>query len=130
LEHDEGDLKNFKLWTEAFIEGSYFEGSWNKGERIKFLTPAGEGMSSIIAENIPFEFLSIKHLGFIKNGVEDVESPEVKSWAPVFENYTFRDRDGATELNVDMDVVQEFEEHMNSAWPKALARLKGICERR
>jgi uncharacterized protein YndB with AHSA1/START domain len=120
--------ESYRTWTAAFAEGSYFEGSWNKGEKIKFLTPAGEGMISIIAENKPFEFISIKHLGIIKDGVEDTESPESKSWAPAFENYTFSERDGATEVKVDMEVAPEFEEFMNSTWPKALARLKEICE--
>ena len=46
------------------------------------------------------------------------------------ENYTFKERDGATELKVDMNVAPEFEEYMNSVWSKALARLKEICERR
>ncbi|MFH0728923.1 MAG: SRPBCC domain-containing protein [Pseudomonadota bacterium] len=124
------DPEIYTLWTQAFAEGSYFEGSWDTGESIRFLTPEGEGMNSVIAENIPFDFISIKHLGIIKGGVEDTQSPESKSWAPAFENYTFKERDGATELKVDMDVPPEFEAYMNSAWPKALARLKEICERR
>ena len=33
-----------------------------------------------------------------------------------------------TLLKVDMDVTSDFEEYMNNAWPKALARLKEICE--
>jgi hypothetical protein len=124
------DQETYKLWTITFAEGSYYEGSWNKGEKIRFLTPEGEGMTSIIAENIPFDFISIKHLGSIKDGIEDMESPESKSWASAFENYTFRERDGATELRIDVDAPPEFEEYMNSAWPKALARLKEICEER
>jgi hypothetical protein len=123
------EQETFRDWTEAFAAGSHYEGSWNKGERIKFLTPEGDGMTSIIAENKPFEFISIKHLGIVKGGVEDTESPESKSWAPAFENYAFKERSGVTELIVDMEVAPEFEEFMNSAWPKALARLKAICER-
>ena len=122
------EQETFKVWTEAFAEGSYYEGFWNKGERIKFLAPDGDGMTSIIAEIKPFEFISIKHLCIIKDGVEDTESPESKSWAAAFENYTFQERDGATELKVDADVPPEFKDYMNSAWPKALARVKGICE--
>jgi len=85
-------------------------------------------MTSIIAENKPYEFISIKHLGCVKDGTEDTESPESKSWAAAFENYTFSEREGATEVKVDMDVTSEFEEYMTNAWPKALARLKEICE--
>ncbi len=122
------DPEGFKVWTAEFCEGSYYEGSWTKGKSIKFLTPDGDGMTSMIAENKPYEFISIKHVGCIEGGVEDPDSTINKSWEPAFENYTFRVREGATELKVDMDVNSEFEEFMNSAWPKALARLKEICE--
>jgi hypothetical protein len=120
--------ESFKVWTAAFAEGSYYVGSWEKGKKIRFLIPDGNGMVSMIAENKPFEFISIKHLGFIKDGVEDTESPEIKSWAPAFENYTFSERDGATEVKVDMDILPEFDDFMKSTWPKALASLKKICE--
>jgi len=104
----------FKLWTSEFAEGSYFEGSWNEGDRIRFLTPGGEGMTSVIAESRPHEFVSIKHLGFIKDGVEDTESEAVRSWAPAFENYTLSDAGGgATRLDVDMDVTPDFEDFMS-----------------
>ena len=123
------DPETYKLWTRAFGEGSYYEGSWGKGEKIWFLTPEGEGMFSTIVENKPFDFISIKHLGIFRNGVEDTKSPESKSWASSFENYTLEERDGATELKVDLDVPTEFEDFMNSTWPNALADLKKICER-
>lgn len=85
-------------------------------------------MTSVIAENRPHEFLSIRHLGIIKDGVEDTESEEARSWAPAFENYTFSASGTSTELAVDMDVTPEFEEYMVETWPKALAKLKAISE--
>lgn len=36
-------------------------------------------MTSVIAENKPLEFISIKHVGYINNGIEDTESPGVKA---------------------------------------------------
>ncbi len=97
-------------------------------ERIRFLSPDGCGMTSVIAENRPHEFLSIRHLGIIKDGVEDTESEEARSWAPAYENYSFSASGTATELAVDMDVTPEFEEYMVKTWPKALAKLKAISE--
>lgn len=123
------DPEGFKSWTAAFAEGSCFEGSWGRGEKIRFLTADGYGMASMIAENRPLEYISIKHLGIIKDGVEDTDSPESQSWVPAFENYTFRELKDATELQVDMDVAPQWEQYMKTAWPKALARLKEICER-
>jgi len=120
----------FRLWTAEFVEGSYYEGSWGQGARIRFLAPDGNGMVSVIAENRPHEFLSIKHIGYVKDGVEDTESEMVRSWAPAYENYTLSDAGDATELAVDNDVTPEFEEYMTKVWPLALARLKTLCESR
>ena len=122
------DPEGYKAWTDAFAAGSYFEGSWEKGQSIKFLGPEGDGMTSVIAEYRPFEFVSIKHLGYVKNGIEDTESPEIKAWAPSFENYTFSENKGVSEVKIDVDVDSEWEEDMEQAWPKALAKLKMICE--
>jgi hypothetical protein len=120
--------ETYKDWTAEFGVGSYFEGSWEKGERIRFLTPDGTGMTSIIDEHRPHDFISIRHLGFIKDGIEDTESEEVRRWAPSFENYTFTDVGSSTEINVALDVPPEWEDDMLQMWPKALVRLKTICE--
>lgn len=118
----------YRQWTEPFGPGCYYEGSWDKGSKIKFLSPPGEGMTAVIAENREFEFLSIRHLGFVKDGVEDTESPEAKAWAPAYEDYTFTEKGGATQVRVDLDSNEEFEKMFEDLWPKALSRLKQICE--
>jgi hypothetical protein len=120
--------ETYKAWTAVFSEGSYYAGSWNEGEQIRFLSQDGSGMLSVIAENRPYEFVSIKHLGMIYNGVEDTESGEVRRWAPIFENYTFTSVGASTEVRVDVDVHPDFEDYMLDNWPKALVTLKQICE--
>lgn len=70
-----------KAWTSVFTEGSYFVRSWAQGERIRFLSPDGNGMTSVIADNRPHEFISIKHLGSVKNGIEDDDSEEARKEA-------------------------------------------------
>jgi uncharacterized protein YndB with AHSA1/START domain len=118
----------YRIWTAAFAEGSYFEGSWDQGQRIRFLAPDGRGMTAQIAENREHEFVSIKHLGYVKDGIDDTESEEVRSWAPAFENYSFMNEGAATRVNVDMDITPDFEEYMLKTWPVALAKLKALCE--
>ena len=121
--------ETYRVWTTPFCEGSYYEGSWNTGERIRFLGPGGEGgMTSIIAESRRPELVSIRHLGIVKDGVEDTTSPAAKAWAPSFETYTFVDVGGATELTAELETPPDFEAFMDDAWPKALAKLKEICE--
>jgi hypothetical protein len=120
----------YRDWAAEFAEGCYYEGSWDEGAKIRFLSSDGQGMVARIAENRPHEFLSIEHQGFIKDGVEDTTSEAVRAWTPAFENYSFRDVGGATELAVELDMAEEWEDDMSKMWPKALARLKALCESR
>jgi hypothetical protein len=128
------DDKSYREWTKVFNEGSYYKGSWEKGSKILFLGPdpkTGEegGMVSRIAENKPYEFISIEHLGIVQNGVEDTTSEAARKWAPAFENYTFKDKDGATEVLVDIDVEDEHVPMFNEMWPEALRKLKELAEK-
>jgi hypothetical protein len=128
------DDQPYREWTKAFNEGSYYKGSWEKRSKILFLGPdpnTGEegGMVSRIAENKPYEFISIEHLGIVQNGVEDTTSEAARQWAPAFENYTFKDKDGATEVLVDIDIEDEHTQMFNDMWPKALRKLKELAEK-
>jgi hypothetical protein len=86
-------------------------------------------MGSIIAGNRPHDFLS-RHIGVIKDGVEDIDSEQVRKWAPAFENYTFFPVNGRTEVRIDIDVEPGYEQFMSEAWARALAELKSLCESR
>lgn len=124
----------YREWTKAFNPGSYYKGSWEEGSKILFLGPDPKdgkegGMVSRIKENRKPEFISIEHLGIIKDGVEDTTSIEATKWTPAFENYTFVEKDGGTELLVDLDSAEEYEPMFEEMWPKALQALKEIAEK-
>jgi uncharacterized protein YndB with AHSA1/START domain len=125
---------SYREWTRAFNPaGSWYEGDWNQGSEIRFIG-AGEngtvsGMVGRIKESRPYDFLSIEHLGVIHQGKEDTTSDAVKQWAPAFENYTFKDRDGATEVLVDMDADEQHAAMFEQMWPNALQKLKELAER-
>ncbi len=128
-------LKTYKEWTSIFEPTSYYEGSWDKGSKMLFLSSEKRsGMVSEIAENIPYAFISIKHLGEMRDGVEDITSEAVKKWTPAFENYTFTEKEFGTLLEVDMEMEstpesQAMKEMFEDMWPKALLKLKEMCER-
>lgn len=120
---------SYREWTSVFGEGSYAEtDNWKEGSKVRFLAANGEGMSSMVAANRPNEFMSFKHLGMIKDGVEDTESEEVKKWAGALENYTLEDSNGSTTLKVEMDINHEFKEYFDKTWPNALDKIKTLTE--
>lgn len=123
------DPAGYREWTSAFCEGSTFEGSWDEGAAIRFLSPSGDGMIAEIAEHRPQAFVSIRQLGMIEHGVEDTNSDKVRAWAPAYENYHFADAPGGCRLTVTLDTIPEYEAYMRDTYPKALALLKAACER-
>jgi uncharacterized protein YndB with AHSA1/START domain len=127
------DAESFRAWTKAFNVTSYFEGDWSEGSKMLFLgsdpmTGETGGMVARVAENRPYEYVSLEHVGIIKNGVEDTTSEEIKKWVPAFENYTFKEKDGQTEVLVDMDAEEENLPMFETMWPQALQILKKIAE--
>lgn len=123
----------YEQWTAVFNPTSTYEGSWNKGSKILFIgtDEKGErgGMVSEVAEHISNRFVSIRHYGLVKADQEITEGPEVEKWAGSLENYTFEDHTGITKIIVDLDATEDFVEYMNETYPKALERLKEICEK-
>lgn len=121
----------YQKWTASFHEGSTYDGDWAEGSEIEFIGPSEDGsilgMYALIAVNRLHEFVSIRHLGELKNG-------EKSPWPVVegqegYENYTFKDANGGTELLVELAVPAEWKDMFNDMWPKALAKLKEITER-
>lgn len=120
--------RSYRQWTAVFHEGSYAESDWQEGSKIFFLSPGGEGMSSRIARLIPNELMSFEHLGVIKDGVEDFLTAREKGWAGAKENYSLRAKDGGTELIIDMDGEDGYEDYFRDTFPKALAKVKELAE--
>ncbi len=118
----------YRRWSSAFQEGSYAVTDWKEGSKALFLTPAGEGMFSRIVAHRPNEFLSIQHLGTVKDGVETTDSEDAKDWAGATENYTLRESHGTSTLNIEMDVTDACRKYFEETWPKALGKLKEIAE--
>lgn len=122
------DDKTYRQWASVFHEGSYAIGDWSEGSKILFLGPEGSGMTSRIFRHVPNEFISIQHLGTIKDGVEDFESEETKKWSGALENYSASERNGATELLVEFDTTEDYEAYFQEKWPKALEKVKELSE--
>jgi uncharacterized protein YndB with AHSA1/START domain len=128
------DDASYREWTSVFNSGSYYEGGWDKGSEIRFLGPDDDGklggMIATVEEYRPHEFISLRYTGQIIDGADDTRSDAAKSFIGAHENYAFREADGVTTVDVELDSEDEFVAEFNAAWPLALARLKEITESR
>ncbi|WP_121356103.1 SRPBCC family protein [Flavisolibacter nicotianae] len=126
------DERSYREWTAEFCPTSYFKGSWEKGSKILFIGVSEDGkqggMVSRIRENIPNEFVSIEHLGILDGEEEITVGPAVDGWAGAQENYSFRKEGNRTVVSVDLDSNEQFKSYFEQTWPKALQKLKTICE--
>ncbi|KIO77613.1 ATPase [Pedobacter lusitanus] len=121
---------SYELWTAPFAEGSTAQTDWKKGSKAIFSDGKGNGMVSEIAESIPGKFLSIHHLGEVKDGVEDTTTYEGEQWGDALENYTLKVvNSNQTLWLVEMDMNEDYLEYMNSTWPLALQKAKELAEK-
>ena len=124
------DDETYRKWTGAFQEGSYAVTDWKPNSKALFLGPDGSGMVSRVVEHRPNEYLSLEHQGIVKDGVEDTKSAEGRKWAGARETYTLRESAGRVTLTIEMDTADDHKKYFEEAWPKALATLKDLSERR
>ena len=64
----------------------------------------------------------------LKDGKEIVDGPEIDSWAGGLENYSFKEEGSQTRLTVEVDTLADYKEYMDKLYPKALEKLKEVCE--
>jgi uncharacterized protein YndB with AHSA1/START domain len=127
------DKSIYEHWTAVFNPTCTYEGDWSKGGKMLFVgtDEKGEkgGLVSEVVENIPNRFVSVRHYGLVKSDEEVTDGPEVEKWANGFENYTFEENNGTTRVTVDLDTTEDFLDYMNTTFPKALQKLKELCEK-
>ena len=127
------NIKTYEQWTAEFNPTSTYEGNWDKGSKIYFVGTDENGkrggMVSEIADNIPFEFVSIRHYGILDGENEITSGPDVEKWAGGLENYSFKEHNGVTTVTVESDVDEEYLGYFNTTWSKALNKLKELSEK-
>lgn len=127
------DIKTYEQWTSEFNPTSTYEGSWEKGSKMYFVGTDENGkrggMVAEIADNVPFQFVSIRHYGILDGDQEITEGPDIEKWAGALENYTFREHNGVTTVTVESDTTEDYLDYFNTTWPKALSKLKELSEK-
>ena len=121
------DPMAYRDWTSAFAEGSYFEGSWDAGRRLRFLDPRGFGMEAVVDESRLHELKSLRLVGELKDGRPLADSRLHQE--PARERYVFNPTTaGGTHLVIHLQGWDGFLEFLQDTWPKALQRLKALAE--
>lgn len=127
------NIKTYEQWTAEFNPTSTYEGNWDKGSKIYFVGTDENGkrggMVSEISDNIPFEFVSIRHYGILDGENEITSGPDVEKWAGGLENYSFEEHNGVTSVTVESDVDEDYLDFFNTTWSKALNKLKELSEK-
>jgi hypothetical protein len=123
------NVETYKEWVKPSWPGAYYKGTWQQGENMKFLSASEGGTMANLVEHKPYEFVLAKHVAVINNdGTEDRSSDIAKGWIGTTESYTFSDSGKGTELTVNINTNPAWESMFADGWPKALAKLKEICE--
>ncbi|PZX56766.1 SRPBCC domain-containing protein [Algoriphagus chordae] len=122
----------YEEWTDVLSPGSTYIGTWEEGSKVLFVSQGEEGNSnglvSKVIKNIPNKHVDVEHIGLLKEGVEITEGEEVEMWQGAHEKYSFKEKGADTLLSIDLDSTMEFEEYFTESWPKALDKVKEICE--
>lgn len=120
--------ESYRQWTAVFSEGSYAVSDWQQGSKIQFLTPAGHGMYSLIERLVPNEVMSFKHMGEIKDGVEQPPNEKTKSWVGATETYRLAEENGMTLLTATLDIQETDAPYFEKTFPQALQTVAQLAE--
>lgn len=118
----------YPQWSSAFTKNGSIQAEWKKGSKTIFFDGNGQGMVAEIVELKAGEFVSFKHEGILKDGESDSSMAVAEGWFGALENYSLRTIEDMTEVIVEHDVTEEHRPRFVELWPKALRRLKEMCE--
>jgi uncharacterized protein YndB with AHSA1/START domain len=118
----------YRDWTRAFCEGSYFDGDWAEGSRMRFLDPDGNSMEAVVDEHRRHARIVLRLVGELREGrPSGSDRPPGASAQEIYEFGTAPG--GGTRLDIRLrgwdDALADM---MAGMWPQALQRLKTLAE--
>ncbi|PWN67495.1 ATPase [Chryseobacterium oncorhynchi] len=117
-----GDI-TYRQWSTAFAEGSFYEGTLEENNIIKFFDPKHNGMYSRIEKIIPNEEIKFLHLGEIYDGIEVPQN-----WGDATETYFLEENENGTLLRTEIHSPEEFKAFFEEKFPKAQMIIKHLSE--
>jgi uncharacterized protein YndB with AHSA1/START domain len=121
--------ETYKKWVNVSWPGSYNEGKWATGEKMKFISPGQGGTLASLEEVKPYDNIFARHIAVLNPDLsEDRTSDIAKGWIGITEQYTFKEEAGKTTLTILANTPPAWESMFNDGWPGALKALKELCE--
>lgn len=106
--------ENYQQWTSKFCAGNYYETTaFEAGNDIRFLTPNGQGMYSVIETLVPNKSLTFKHKGEISNFENEAYTDGSQLWKDARERYEITANGKLLTLKVTVDTLEMYANHMN-----------------
>jgi uncharacterized protein YndB with AHSA1/START domain len=120
--------ETFRQWAGIIDPGTYMAGELKEGSEVQFISSEnGYGVTSLVEKLTANEFLLLKHHADTQDSGKQERETE---WTGGEESYSLADKDGITILTAAFDVPPELEEYFKLNYPKALAQVKILAERK
>ena len=119
--------ETFREWASIIDPETYMVGELKQGNEVQFISAhGGYGVTSLVEEIIPNEFLLLRHNADTQD--EGARSRE-NEWTGGAERYSLVEHEGVTTLTTSFDVPTEMLEYFEEAYPRALGRVKELAEK-
>ncbi len=122
----------FEAWTYPFSKTSKFEGKWEEGETLRFISldenDQQVGMLAKLKSLKTSKEIIIEYVGYIKNGKDIYDDEQAKSIHHTMEKYFLTTENNGTRLKIESDVAPEHEKLFNECWPQSLSIIKKMSE--
>ncbi len=120
----------YKEWVHVAWPNSYYDGKWEQGELLRFISPGNGGTAALVKELEKATYILLEHTAVLQPDLTpDVTSEEAKGWIGSTESYRFTESGGITRLLVELETTPEWIAMFEEGYPAALKKLKEICER-
>jgi len=120
------DDLSFRDWANNIDEGTYLKGDLVEGNEIQFISSVnGYGVTSLVAELIPNQYILFKHAADTQNTGADIRD---KQWTGGSESYKLVEENKSTLLTIRSEIPEELVDYFNQAMLIALNRIKELAE--
>lgn len=114
-------------WAGMIDPGTHMVGALQKGNQVQFLSASGYGVTSLVEELIPGEFVLLRHSADTQ---DEGKQERDKQWTGGTESYSLTEKDENTTLTIAFDVPVELEAFFLDTYPKVMEKIKLLAQQK